>query len=351
MSHRNRQCAESTAYSLLIVLAGVFFLTLPGCADEDVVVYVALDENFSRPLIEEFEKESGLKVRAKYDLEANKTVGLYRSIVEEMDTGRPRCDVFWNNELMLTARLKKLGALQPYTSPSAADIPDEFKDPEGYWTGFAARARIFIVNTDLLPDKTAWPTSYTDLVDPKWKANCGLAKPLTGTTATHGTILFQLLGEEEAKAFFDSLLANDPRLLPGNAHLMRMVRKGEFAFGFTDTDDFNVARVEKFPVEAIYPDQAEGQPGTIVIPNSVAMIKDCPHPEAAKKLIDYILSTEVEEKLAFADSAQIPLRPAVKRPDYVKVPGKDFRAMVVDFEKAADEYEKWQEYFREIFLK
>jgi len=271
--------------------------------------------------------------------------------VEEMDTGRPRCDVFWNNELMLTARLKKLGALQPYTSPSAADIPDEFKDPEGYWTGFAARARIFIVNTDLLPDKTAWPTSYTDLVDPKWKANCGLAKPLTGTTATHGTILFQLLGEEEAKAFFDSLLANDPRLLPGNAHLMRMVRKGEFAFGFTDTDDFNVARVEKFPVEAIYPDQAEGQPGTIVIPNSVAMIKDCPHPEAAKKLIDYILSTEVEEKLAFADSAQIPLRPAVKRPDYVKVPGKDFRAMVVDFEKAADEYEKWQEYFREIFLK
>lgn len=350
METRKRCRPKSLLGFLFLFMAGALLLTFAGCADEDVVIYVALDQNFSEPLIEEFEKQTGLKVRAQYDVEATKTVGLYRKIVEEMDIGRPRCDIFWNNELMLTARLKKLGALQPYVSPSAADIPDAFKDPEGYWTGFAARARIFIVNTELLPDRSAWPTSYTDLIDPKWKGNCGLARPLTGTTATHGTILFQHLGEEKAKAFFESLLANDPRLVPGNAHLMRQVRKGEFAFGFTDTDDFNVARVDGFPVEAIYPDQGEGRPGTIVIPNSVAMIKDCPHPEAAKKLIDYILSPEVERKLAYADSAQIPVRPAVEHPDYIKVPGKDFKAMVVDFERAAEEYEKWQEYFREKFL-
>jgi iron(III) transport system substrate-binding protein len=129
------------------------------------------------------------------------------------------------------------------------------------------------------------------------------------------------------------------------------VRKGEYAFGFTDTDDFNVARVDGFPVIAVYPDQGKGECGTLVIPNSVSMIKGAPHPEAAKQLIDYILSPEIEEKLAHATSAQIPLRPSVKRPDHVKVPGVDFRVMKADFEKAADEYEKRQERFREIFLK
>jgi iron(III) transport system substrate-binding protein len=315
----------------------------------EVVIYCALDSNFSEPLLDEFEKRTGIRVRAQFDFELTKTVGLFSKIKEEMN--RPRCDVFWNNELMLTILLKQLGALQPYESPAAADIPAGFKDPEHYWTGFAARARILIVNTNILTDKTQWPASYTDLVDPDWKSNCGMARPLTGTTATHGTVLFQLLGEEKAKNFFEGVVKNSVHMTPGNAYLMRQVRAGEYAFGLTDTDDFNVARLDGFPVAAVYPDQGDGQPGTLVIPNSVAMIKGCPNPGNARKLIDYILSTEIEEKLAFADSAQIPLRTTVKHPDNVKVPGKDFRVMNVDFEKAAKEYEKRQEYFRETFLK
>jgi iron(III) transport system substrate-binding protein len=210
---------------------------------------------------------------------------------------------------------------------------------------------VFIVNTELVPDPEKYPSSYRDLLDPKWKGNCGMARPLAGTTATHGTILFQLLPEEEARAFFEGLVANDARMTPGNANLMRQVRRGDYAFGFTDTDDFNVALLDNFPVASVYPDQGEGECGTLVIPNSVAMIKGAPHPEAARKLIDYILSPEIEEKLSFASSAQIPIRPGVKKPDHVKVPGADFRAMKVDFERAAEEYEKRQEFFREVFLK
>ena len=91
--------------------------------------------------------------------------------------------------------------------------------------------------------------------------------------------------------------------------------------------------------------------GTLVLPNTVAMIKGGPNPEAAKKLIDYILSPEVEEKLAFCDSAQIPLHPDVKKPDHVKVPGVDFRSMKVDFEKAAAQFDQCQDFFKEVFIK
>ncbi|MFH1998945.1 MAG: extracellular solute-binding protein [Planctomycetota bacterium] len=334
---------------LLVLTAGLFF----SCSREkpDVVIYCALDQNFSEPLLKAFEKKTGLKVQALYDVEAQKTVGLVRKITSEMNN--PQCDIFWNNEIVNTIKLKNMGALESYKSPNAAGIPDGFKDSEGYWTGFAARARVFIINTELLPDPAAWPSSYKNLVDPAWKGKGGTAKPLTGTTATHGAILFQVLPEAEARGYFEGLKENEVNLTSGNAHLMRLVRKGSFAFGFTDSDDFNVARVDagNYPVAAVYPDQGEGEPGTLVLPNTVAMIKGGPNPEAARKLIDYILSPEVEEKLAYSDSAQIPLHPGVKKPDYVKVPGKDFRPMAVDFEKAAEDYDHCQEFFRELFIR
>jgi len=341
----------SILFFAVLLIVGTFFLT--GCGEPDVVIYCALDRNFSEPLIQEFEKETGLDVKAYYDTEASKSVGLYERIKREMPN--PRCDVFWNNELMLTVNLKKLKALEAYKSPNAEDIPEDFRDPDGYWTGFAARARVFIVNTDRLEDKTP-PSSYKDLFDPRWKGDCGMARPLTGTTATHGTILFQHL-EEETPAFFEKVIANEAIFTPGNAHVMRNVRAGKYTFGFTDTDDYNVAATEmdkgkkKWPVDVIYPDQGEGELGTLVIPNSVSMIKGGPHPENAKKLIDFILSRKVEEKLAHATSAQIPLRADVKRPPHVKVPGVDFRAMKVDFEKAAEEFEERHKYFSETFLK
>ncbi len=328
-------------------LAGLF---VASCGGEDIVIYCALDRNFSEPLIKEFEKRTGLKVEALFDVEAHKTVGLVRKIKEEMDTGRVRCDIFWNNEIANTIKLKNLGALAPYISPNAADIPARFKDSGGYWAGFAARARVLIVNTELLPDPDKRPGSFEDLVSPEWKGKGGIAKPLTGTTASRGAVLFQKLGAAGAEAFFERIIEMDVYLTPGNANLMKQVRKGKYAFGFTDTDDFNVARADGYPVAAVYPDQGEGQMGTLVIPNTVALIKNGPHPEAAKKLIDYILSKEVEERLAHSSSAQIPLHPGVKTPDHVKVPGKDFRPMEVDFEQAAKDFDRCQAFFRTLFI-
>jgi len=326
------------------------------------VILPKLGTNIEDGVILEWRKHEGEKVKkgevvlvvettkAVFDVEATKTVGLVRKIQEEMPN--PRCDVFWNNEIVNTIRLKKLGALSPYRSPNAETVPVEFKDPEGYWTGLAARARVFILNTDLLPESGPRPSSYRDLIDPAWKGKGGMAKPLTGTTATHGAVLFQKLPDEEAEAYFRGLASNEVHLASGNAHVMRLVRKGEFAFGFTDTDDYNVARVDKegFPVDCVYPDQGEGEMGTLVLPNTVALVAGGPNPEAAKKLIDYILSPEVEEELAFAASAQIPLHPGVKTPDSVKVPGRDFRAMKVDFEEAAGDFDKHLDLFRTIFL-
>ena len=314
-------------------------LVAAACTRPDVVIYSALDQVHSEPIIRQFERETGLTVKALYDQEAVKTVGLVTRLVAE--ESNPKCDVFWNNELVHTIRLKNKGLLAPYVSPSAADIPAKWKDPEGYWTGFAARARIFILNVEKMkaaePDETKWPSRTEDLLDPKWKGEVGMAKPLAGTTLTHMSVLWAIKGPEYVKDFWTRLFANGGKVATGNAHLMKEVSQGSFLFGYTDTDDFNKARVEKKPVRRVFTDQTEGGDilGCLVIPNSIALVKNGPNPENAKKLIDFILSKEVEEKLAKSPSAQMPVRKDVERPEYVRS-AEELVTMDVDWAKVAE---------------
>lgn len=303
-------------------------------AGDKVVVYVSLDEEYSKPVLADFQKETGIEVEAVYDTESTKTVGLVRQLIEQK--AAPRADVYWNNELANTIKLREYGVLQPYVSPSAADLPAAYKDPEGYWAGFAARARVLIVNTDLVK-RDAWPKSMWDLADARWKGKVCMARPATGTTATHAVALYVALGEAEADRYFDALTANDVQWVTGNAHAMREVSAGRFAFGWTDSDDFNVARMKGSPVEMVYPDK-DGV-GVLFIPNSLCLIAGARHPEAGKKLIDWLLRPEIEARLAKSDTAQIPVRPGVPVPEHVRRPDQVGRAMAVDFNRVGKEFD------------
>lgn len=322
-----------------------------GCSEPDLVVYCALDQVHSEDLIREFARESGLDVRVEFDTEATKTVGLVGRIREE--SSRTRCDVFWNNEIANTVALASEGLLQPYDSPAASEIPETFRDPERRWTGFAARARVFIVNTDLMDPSEV--DSMDDLLDPKWAGKVGMARPLTGTTLTHMTALFQMLGEEAARGYLTEVKAANDRgeldLTSGNATLMKKVRDGVLHWGWTDTDDYYVAKSDDYPVAVVYPDQGEGELGTMVIPNTVALLAGAPHPEAAKAFIDWALSKEVEAELAASRTMQIPVRADVPRPEHVPNFGPDgYRAMDVDFQGVGEELVERHTWLKETFV-
>jgi iron(III) transport system substrate-binding protein len=321
-------------------------LSLASCAEPaDVVIYCALDQVDSEPILKEFEKRTGLKVRAEFDIEAHKTVGLVRRIREER--GHPRCDVFWNNEIAHTVSLAKDGFLAEYDSPSAAGIPETFRDPQRRWTGFAARARVFIVNTDLADPADV--QSMWDLVDDKWSGKCGMARPLTGTTLTHMTALFVKLGEERTLEYLTKVKSGGVNLTSGNATLMRLVSEGEFAWGWTDTDDFNRARIKGAPVAMVFPDSADDGLGTLFIPNTISVLKDAPHPDAARQLLDYLLSEEVEAKLASFDGAQIPLHESLRNAEH-QLPLEQMKPMDVDYSEIGAQIDARFESLREMFL-
>ncbi len=332
----------------LISLLLLMWSMLACAPKSDVNLYVALDQEHSQRIIQLFTRETGLQVKARFDTEASKTIGLVSAIIEEAD--RPRCDVFWNNEIAHTARLGQKGMLAPYASPSAKEIPAAYQHPANLWTGFAARARILIINKDLIPDAKNYPKSIWDFLDPKWKGKCGIARPLTGTTLTHFTALRLSLGPERFAQFLDGLFANEVVFLQSNGATMRQTCTGKLAFALTDTDDFHVALRKGHPVAAVFPDQGADKLGTMLIPNSVAIIKDAPHPQAAKILVDFILSERVEGLLAAARSAQIPLRSSVKGPPETQIlPLHQFTPMAWSVQDTAATLKEMTQYFAKRF--
>lgn len=292
---------------LLLTLVLIAACSLPGAGQPSVVIYTSVDQVFSEPTLEEFEAQTGIRVLPVYDVEAAKTTGLVTRLIAEK--GHPQADVFWSGEIAQTIALQEEGVLAPYHSPSADDIPATFCDPEYYWIGFAGRARVLLVNTDEVPHERI-PRSIDDLLDPDWPADrIGIAYPMFGTTATQAAALYAHLGPEPALAYFCALRDRGVRVVDGNSVVRDMVADGRLAFGLTDTDDACGAVERGAPVEIVFPDQGEDDLGTLVVPNTVALIAGAPHPDESRALIDFLASAETERRLVEIGWSHAPVRP------------------------------------------
>jgi len=307
-----------------------------GCAgpSPEVVVYTSVDDVFARPIAGRFEEETGIRVRLVPDTEETKSTGLLNRLIAER--ARPQADVFWSGDPVRAAILKEKGVSASYVSPRAEGLPRQFSDPHGHWTGFSARARVLICNRNRVAAGQD-PRSVMDLLEPRFQDAACMANPLFGTTSMHAAALFEVLGDEGARAFFEGFTANGGRILSSNGEVRRRVAAGEFAVGITDTDDANVARLEGKPVGVVYPD-AEGM-GTLIIPNCAVLIAGGPNPAAGKRFVDYLLRPETESALAQSEAAQMPLRPGVPIPNGM-VPVERMNPMPVDYETLAGRLEE-----------
>jgi iron(III) transport system substrate-binding protein len=309
----------------------------PAATGGEVVIYTSVDQVFSEPVLDAFAEQTGIEVQPVFDVEAAKTTGLANRLRAEAD--RPQADVWWNGEFAQTVALAGDGVFQPYASPGASAVPPQYKDADGLWTGFGGRARVLLVNTDLIPPGTPQPDSIYDLVDPPVPPEqAGMALPMFGTAATHAAALHAQLGPEAAREYYEQIEASGIQLVDGNSVVRDMVADGRLAFGITDTDDACGAVERGAPVAMVFPDQAEGELGTLIIPNTVAMVAGAPNPDNAKKLIDYLLGQETITDLTERGWFQVPVEagsPAVGP----CVDATDVKGMEVSLEDVAQEIE------------
>nr|WP_255456570.1 extracellular solute-binding protein [Pedobacter sp.]QJS06207.1 iron ABC transporter substrate-binding protein [Pedobacter sp.] len=323
----------------LIIFSFPLIITSCQPAAEEVVVYNSVDQVFSEPVLKDFERETGIKVKAVYDTEETKSTGVMNRLIAEKDNAQ--CDVFWSGDPLRNNILKSRDITTPYQSAQTALIPAYFKDKENQWTGFSARARVLIYNRRLI-QKDDLPKSLMDLTKPAYKGKFTIANPLFGTTTFQIASLFATLGESRAKQWLQDIKANGVIIATSNGDVKKRVMQGEIAFGLTDTDDAFEAIKESDDVAYVFPDQQNGGMGTLIMPNALSLIKNSPNSKNGKKLIDYLLSKETEAKLAVS-SAQMPLIKGAPVP--TNVPSLDaIKPMKIDYNetsKVLEEIQPW----------
>ena len=245
-----------------------------------MVIYASQDQVYAEPILREFTQQTGIEVRAVYDSEAVKTVGLANRLLAER--ALPQCDVFWNNEEL---RTRQLAAQNVFRATNA-------------WRAVGYRSRRLVINTNRLVLAAA-PRSMVELTNAAWRGKVALAYPLFGTTATHFLALRQKWGAADWEIWCRALQANHPFVLNGNSVVVQFVGRGEAWVGLTDSDDIAAGQREGLSIAAL-PIDAH----TLLVPNTIAVIRTAPHHEAAEKLFQYLQGRVVLEKLVAVNALE-----------------------------------------------
>ncbi len=254
-------------------------------ANGTVVIYASQDEVYAEPILKGFERETGIRVLPNFDSEAVKTVGLANRLLAERS--HTQCDVFWSNEELRTRQLAAAGL---------------FRATNG-WAAIGFRSRRVVINTARVPTGEA-PTSLQDLAGPKWKGKVAVAYPLFGTTATHFLALRQQWGEARWQAWCRALAANKPYLVDGNSVVVKLVGSGEALVGLTDSDDIADGQREGLPIAPL-----PMTDDTLLIPNTVAVLRDAPHAGAAQRLFEYLQRPATRAALVAAKALEAEASP------------------------------------------
>lgn len=271
-----------SALFIVGIVAILAAITLPIIAwiktqSNSVVVYTSQDEEYAEPIFKKFTEETGINVRAVYDNEAAKTVGLVNRLIAERN--HPQCDVFWNNEELRTRQLKEQHVLR------------------AGWATFGYRTRRLVVNTNLMPLVQA-PHDTISLTNKQFYNKVAIAYPLFGTTSTHFLALRQSLGRIGWENWCQALAANKPFVVDGNSVVVKMVGKGEAQIGLTDSDDVLAGQREGLAVDSIIPSHG------FSIQNTAATVVNGPHPDEGNQLLNFLSTPQTRADLKKAGAIE-----------------------------------------------
>jgi ABC-type Fe3+ transport system substrate-binding protein len=290
--------------SLIILLALAVLIRSGACHAADaalveaakkegkVVWYTTLIVNQAiRPLKAAFEKQyPGMELQFTRADESPTAA----KILEEGVAGRVQADIFDGITNMIP--LKRARLLAPYAPSTAPRYPAELKDPEGYWNALLLYVFTPGVNTTLVPKDQA-PKSYRDLLDPRWQGKMAWnPSSIAGAIGFVGNILTSQ-GEERGMDYLRALSGQRVVNVEASARaILDQVIAGEYAIGLMSFNHHTVISAQKGAPS----DWLALEPVPVAF-DAVGILKDAPHPNAARLLIEFLTSEDGQKVLQKAD--------------------------------------------------
>jgi len=310
-----------------------------GCRDSgpthvvELAVLAVPNRSTVEPILQEYERRTGITIRVVYEPNAGRATTLARQSATDDNA---RFDVLWVDEPGLALRLKYDGILGSFRPVSSQGIPERFKDVDGHWTGFAARLRVLVYHRNrVAPDDV--PRSVLDLADPRWKGQIAIADPCVGPVVLHFAALYGELGDAAADEFVRGLKTNEIRFLGTDRAVLDAIAGGQIAVGLTNSDVVSTAVEAEEPIAMRLPD-VNGM-GVLMIPSVIALASRAPHPAEGKRLIEYLVSPDAEQRLAVSVGAHMPLHPGVGSPRAFPALGS-FKVMPIDYARTASRIQR-----------
>lgn len=347
---RNSLIAGIIAIVVIAAVAGGYYYSQPLTppttpttttappAPKNLMVYTALAEFEVARILAGFQADTG--IQAKFlRLSAGEMAA--RIIAE---AASPKGDVFFGGPAVSHMTVKAANLLVQYKSPSAAAIPDQAKDPDGYWTGFYVGGVALAINRDLLKkmNLTA-PKSWADLLKPQYKGEIIMANVATSGTAINtiaGWLSPDLFGEPKTWDYVKQLHVNIHHYERSGAVPAQRVGSGEFLIGIAMGHDVNKIVAAGYPVDVVYP--SEGTGWEI---GALSIIKGGPNPDSAKAFADWMLGpkggqihTDISLRVSVRTDVMLP--PGATPIDKIKLVKIDFKWMADNTDRIV---KQWQQ--------
>ena len=290
----------SRPVTLAVAALAVAALSLAACGSDDkpgdkkLTVYSGRSEDLVKPILDEFQKASGIKVEVRYADSA----AMAAQLLEE--GGKTPADVFLSQDAGALGAVAKKGLFATLPAEVLAKVPAGFHARNGQWVGVTGRSRVLVYNAKQVPADQL-PKSVFELTGPQWKGKVGIA-PTNASFQAFVTALRIQHGEAKAKQFLTDLKANGAQIRPNNVVIVAEVNDGALAAGlvnhyyvFGKAKELGVG-VDKLDAQLyFFPD---GDTGALVNVSGVGVLTKAGTDPDARALVDFLLGTRAQTYFA-----------------------------------------------------
>jgi iron(III) transport system substrate-binding protein len=300
-----------------------------------LVLYSTYDSNAMKPIVDRFQAESGLPV----DVIRLTSQPMFERVTAEFAAHKLAADYVDTTDITLTSQLAAKGVFRGFAVPGFGAIEPVLRDGGGKWYSIIRSVMVIGVNTAVVKPSDV-PSTWADLLDPKWKGKLGLASIDAGGTAYS---LYFFLRQRFGVAYWQKLAAQKARIVPTASPVMTDLGRGETSVAVDPLSLMVAGAATGAPIKIITP--AEGVPSFGI---SGGITATAPHPHAAEVWMDWITSKHGAAVIGSTGAYGILRGEATPSVAGVTLPPEDkiYNIRVADYDRARDAYTtEWRQLF------